>query len=292
MGSINLLLAKVIEENNIDLLVNDVRIVEFEPGYTYGPHSHNSLEVNYIIKGSCFMNVGKESVHYKENDCMILYPHANHLFLVNEQKGCRIIQIDFQIDNFTDLVDEYELKKDLILLYDLVMRSRKFVKLHDAEKIRRCMESIISEKRTKQTMENDLLTRLYFCELFVILSRHIQDTLKIMRPEANKHVTKAIQYINSNYKDVIMVEDIAEQCGISSRYLRKEFKKYLAMSMRDYMIALRISRAVELLSNTSTSVTEIALKTGFSTPQLFSKMFKDKLGMSPTEYRKKLFRKV
>ena len=80
--------------------------------------------------------------------------------------------------------------------------------------------------------------------------------------------------------------------GISSRFLRRYFTQEIGMSCLDYIQALRLNKAKELLWETSKSVTEIALETGYGTPQYFSRIFRQEIGMTPSEYRSSWKEKV
>ena len=90
----------------------------------------------------------------------------------------------------------------------------------------------------------------------------------------------------------MQIEDLAARQGISSRFLRRYFTQEIGMSCLDYIQALRLNKAKELLWETSKSVTEIALETGYGTPQYFSRIFRPESGMTPSEYRRSWKEKV
>lgn len=83
----------------------------------------------------------------------------------------------------------------------------------------------------------------------------------------------------------LSVSYLADICGISVAYLRRIFNQVYSMSPKDYISSLRIDRAKALLENTSLSVSEIAAMSGYSDPCYFSREFKKKTGIAPSEYR-------
>ena len=72
---------------------------------------------------------------------------------------------------------------------------------------------------------------------------------------------------------------------ISPGYLSRIFKKETGMSLSDYIIQRRITIAKQLLAKTNLPVTTIAQKIGLSYASYFTKLFKEKVNMTPQEYR-------
>lgn len=95
-------------------------------------------------------------------------------------------------------------------------------------------------------------------------------------------------YILENIGEHITIDDLAEELNMSKFYFLKEFKSATGKTPYQYLIDIRMNRAVELLKNESLSLSGIALTLGFSDQSHFSKIFKNQLGDSPGAYRKKL----
>jgi two-component system response regulator YesN len=65
------------------------------------------------------------------------------------------------------------------------------------------------------------------------------------------------------------------------------FKKEEGISLTDYIVNVRINKAMEYLRDPQFTVYEVATKTGFNDEKYFSKVFKKKVGVTPTEYKEK-----
>ena len=102
----------------------------------------------------------------------------------------------------------------------------------------------------------------------------------------NDSLRKAIAYIRLNYHSDININKVAEEVGISERYLRNLFSQYLNLSPLDYLNQIRINKAVELLRNTEMSIKEVCFQCGFQSPQYFSRIFKQQMGVSPRDVAK------
>ncbi len=102
------------------------------------------------------------------------------------------------------------------------------------------------------------------------------------------YAEKAVQYIQQNYADKITIQDIADHIRIHPSYLSAIFRKHLNQSVNSYINFHRINVAKQLLRNTDSSITDIALLTGFYDSQHFLKTFKKNTGHTPSEYRNML----
>ncbi len=74
--------------------------------------------------------------------------------------------------------------------------------------------------------------------------------------------------------------------GTGYHWLRRAFKSETGQSLHQYRLQVRLSRAKLLLKNSDSSVEEIARQTGFEDPYYFSQIFKRKMGVTPTSWRK------
>ncbi len=81
------------------------------------------------------------------------------------------------------------------------------------------------------------------------------------------------------------MEDLAHELGTSYSRFRHMFKQHTGLSPKAYMVELRIDKARNLLTSTSLSVKEVAYQLSFDTPYYFMRLFKNKTGMTPTQWR-------
>ncbi|MFQ9738569.1 MAG: helix-turn-helix domain-containing protein [Christensenellaceae bacterium] len=101
------------------------------------------------------------------------------------------------------------------------------------------------------------------------------------------YVYNAIVYINEHYREELSLQSVAEAVGCSYNYLSKAFFEEVGIRFSQYVNNYRMQKAVYLLLNGETSVTDIAYETGFSSVRNFNRIFLAAMGTSPTEFRKK-----
>lgn len=104
---------------------------------------------------------------------------------------------------------------------------------------------------------------------------------------ARDAVAEAVFFMNVKYAERITVADVAEMLGYSQRHLTRLFTKYRGVSPMKYLCELRLNRAATLLAEDALSVTEIAESVGFCDSSTFTKRFRERYGMTPTEYRRR-----
>lgn len=91
--------------------------------------------------------------------------------------------------------------------------------------------------------------------------------------------------IRQNVDKQLDMEKMAEEYHIGYSYFRKMFKSYTGVSPHKYHLELKVMRAKELLLATDKSVKEISYELGFQTIHYFSRLFKEKVGKNPTDFR-------
>lgn len=263
------------------------RYLNVRKGYTYDTHSHEHIEIGFVKEGSCTMQFGDETQVFKRGETMVIYPDAWHSFSVPDQNGCGLIQLEFRINNLSVLEFKENPDDNLLFLYSLLHRTSRYLKISKNNTIRDNMERLLRELE-KPSGSSSSLAKLYFFELFIHLSRRLREQKDLFLDRTDHHVVKALQYIHNNFLENPGVEELAEHCGISSRYLRKLFYSQTGLQMIDYKHQLRMKLASELLKDSNLRLTEIAYRCGYTTQQYFCKVFKDFYGLTPGERRKQM----
>ena len=82
------------------------------------------------------------------------------------------------------------------------------------------------------------------------------------------------------------LSDIAERFHLNPSYFSKRFKTVIGTGFKEYINNLRITKSEKMLLETNKNITEIAFECGFENSNYYGDAFKQKNGVSPTEYRK------
>lgn len=93
------------------------------------------------------------------------------------------------------------------------------------------------------------------------------------------------EFIDGNYETDITLEELATRFFINKTYLSEMFKEQYGMTLKDYLVSVRITEAKRLLRFTNKTTEEIATMVGINGAAYFSRIFKRVEGVTPTEYR-------
>lgn len=98
-------------------------------------------------------------------------------------------------------------------------------------------------------------------------------------------VTRAKQFVRDHVDESINLEQVVQQVGVSRFYFCKLFKKATGMTLTEYVTRVRVEKAKTLLVDPSLRISEIVFAAGFGSIPRFNSVFKQHVGMPPTEYR-------
>ncbi len=104
-------------------------------------------------------------------------------------------------------------------------------------------------------------------------------------PYLDNRIVSALDFIHSNLQNNITLDEICLHVCLSKSHLCHTFKKTVGMSVFEYILSRRLSNAKKYLLTTSTPVSKIATDVGFSDFSYFSKIFKEREGISPSRFR-------
>lgn len=101
----------------------------------------------------------------------------------------------------------------------------------------------------------------------------------------NNVIQKAKEYINANFDKDIGLDEVAEKVFLSSIYFSRVFKQITGENFVDYLMKVRMRKAMELLQNQNYKIYEVSINVGYKNTKYFYRLFKEFTGLTPAEYR-------
>ena len=155
------------------------------------------------------------------------------------------------------------------------------------EQIRKIFESVFLEAENEMPgYITKIKNEIY--NLTILIARNVWNKrqLKYFVPEVdnNKRRIRLIHdYIYANITNNIKIEDLAKNVNMSPRNLSRFIRVSKGVSVHKYIVQIKVNRAVEILTKTKTTLSEVAVITGFSSPYHLSSTIKKYVGKNPSE---------
>jgi xylan 1,4-beta-xylosidase len=244
-------------------------------------HAHRDIELIYVIKGNLQVKVNNEILNMNSSDFLLVNSNEFHSF--QSDKDSLFVVIHF---NFSELSSLLVQKK---LLF--TCNSIKHASPYDQE-LRYVIEDLLTiyMKQDNNVLVEFLekaLKLISILKINYLKNRNLEIGNSTVKNQ-NERLTDIIEYIQSNYRDPVTLEELARLHYISVPYLSKIFKKQTGKTFSQYLSEIRLAYAVNELENSNKPITRIALDNGFPYLAAFNRVFYEYYHLKPVEYRKKM----
>jgi AraC-like DNA-binding protein len=238
----------------------------------------DEYQLIYISSGEgIFESIQCGTQPVTEGTVLLLFPGEWHRFKPNKKTGWDEFWVGFKGDIIENLATQQFLSKENAVLN---------IGLHEI--IIQLFTGIIEKTKEERTGYQPLVSGIVMHLLGEIHSLTKQQRFTADDVTASI-IKKAAIIMRTNIDNNIMMEKIAEELNVSYAWFRKAFKNYTGIAPHQYLLQLRIEKARLLLSDPSLSIKEIAALLNFESAFYFSRLFKEKMGVGPEQYRKNLF---
>jgi len=271
--------------------VNRSKSISHENDLTEIEHHHDFIEIVFITKGKGIQVISGKEYEVSEGDIFILQGFQNHYF--KDAGKAEIINVMFDpVKSSSLLSPDIKIIDGYSALFILEPRYRNRIHfknmLHlgkvDLAKAEYILNSMIHEIKAK-TPGYELFLKNKLEEIIIFLSRKYSE-ISIPKAKSLIRIGKAIDFIESNFRQNIYIQQLAELSFMSVRNFQRIFKDATGHSPNDYLLEQRINHASKLLTDTESAIYDISDQVGITDWFYFSKAFKRKFGVSPLKYRK------
>ncbi|TLS53887.1 helix-turn-helix domain-containing protein [Paenibacillus antri] len=257
----------------------------------YPLHYHDMLELALVVRGTGVEYINGEPHRLQPGSVTFLRPNQMHeIFCDSDNLEVEIYCCMFDISVLfgADIDNDF----GRATFYHNIDQP-SYVDLNDMQldNMTRIFKQMLAEYRGNAFAKNNFV-RCKLIEALILYMRMYRqsehETLSDNRIRSNKMIWEVIQFLNTRYMDDISLEDLARKYGSSVSTISTLIKEALGTTLLQYLHTLRIRRAEGLLSNTTMSIMDVAIETGFQSFRTFSRVFKRIHGVSPREFRNRL----
>ena len=249
-----------------------------------------SISLKKIVKGT--LNYGRTKYDFTNGVLIFIAPRQVMQWdstAVFEQKG---FSINFQEDFLKGTELAHQIKK-----YGFFSYSANEA-LHLSPREEKQIESIVEnieieyqnnqDEFSKDIIISQLSTLLKYANRFY--ERQFLNRKELSNDLLERFKEQLYSYFETGQlheKGIPNIDQIAEKMSVSQRYLSDTLKKETGKTTTEHLQLYLIDEAKNILLNPNKSISEVAYELGFEYPQYFSRLFKKKEGISPSEFREK-----
>lgn len=245
---------------------------EKEKGFIFPGEAHRPLELTYVDKGAVHSVADGVDLLLNQGELVLYAPDQWHMQYAEEEVAASYITISFDLEG--------ECPEGLF--------NRKFSIPQMAVPV---LQQLLREQERPDAHSEDMM----LCYLQILLLTLLRDldhpaqgrlrTTNAVNSE-NEIIRRAQQFISAHIREKLTVPVVARHVDVSPSYLTALFRKNLQISPGEYIRRVKLQESKQMIREDHMNFTEIAAVLQYSTVHHFSRQFKDKFGITPTEYAK------
>ena len=257
---------------NLDAMIYTCGYETCVPSHSYGPVVRSGYLIHYILKGKGIYKTDGHIYPLKEGDAFLIRPNILIYYEADKYDPWTYTWIGFQGIK----IEEY-LKRTSLL-------DTPYFHYGKDDRVRLCHEKMFEAYKLSEN--RDLMMNSILYEYLYLLASKFPRKYIPAKEKKISYVEEALRYIENNYAHRVNIQVIADYLNIERTYLYRLFKDITGSSPQEYLLDFRIRRACSLLKETELPVSDISRSVGYDDALYFSRLFRQKKGRTPTQYRK------
>ena len=244
---------------------------EKERGFFYAGEAHSVLELTYVDQGTMHSVADGRDLTLEQGDMVVYAPDQWHMQYADIDAAPRYVTISFEVSGGS-----------LQMLFDRKIRlPQSAVTL---------LQQMLREQERMEPYADDMIAAQLTQLLLITLRQQNAPAQKLKASNSlnseNEIIRRAQQYISAHIREKLTVPRVAKMVDVSPSYMTALFHKNLQISPGEYIRRIKIQESKQMIREGNMNFTEIAAALQYSTVHHFSRQFKEKFGITPTEYAK------
>lgn len=261
------------------------------PGGYIPWHWHRDVEVVYMVQGTLKFTTNMGEYILQAGEAAFI--NTNVLHLQTPEKHSHVISLNQVFDPALIAGAPMSIYAQKYVEPVLSCRDIDVMIFRPANVQHRKIIDLIRQSQDVSDAQEygyEILVRNYLSAAWMLILKEAEEKLnasKASNPATEERLKKMMLYIQDHYMEKISLEDIAASASISEREALRTFKNNLHMTPFAYLLEYRSRMAAGQLSGTDHAISQIAYDCGFSSPSYFGKVFREAMGCTALEYRKR-----
>lgn len=252
--------------------------------YVREKHWHTSVELFAVLDGRLSFFLNEEEYPLEAGELIIINSNEIHSIYAPEKNETVVLQIPLK------QFEDYFTAQRFIRFRSAARQGRdRTAKIPDNRKLAFFIEELYKVYTAREVGWEFRTMALYYNILFLLVKdyreseaaeKEIQDSRRL------DALSKITTYMREHYTEDLKLSDLASLFGYSDAYLSRMFKKYAKVNFKSYLQEIRMAYAYRELLNTDYTISRIAMDNGFADSRAFSKEFRKRYGILPSEIKR------
>ncbi len=248
--------------------------------------AHDFPEICYVKSGTNNLSLNGHHYRLTAGQMIIYAPLSFHGGDAPSDSNLLIISMKLEDKKIRGLYDRVltlskELQKEYESFFDLITETFRLKEvINDTYKI--------YTGENVSPLELEIIKKEFEAFILKLEKEHVIENSKL----SSKHSAECVQiinYLHSHLCDTLTVERIAKDNNIGTSKLKQMFRELHECGVLQFHIHMKLEEAKRLLRVGEMNVTQISEHLGFATVHYFSRLFKNKIGVSPSNYQKSFY---
>ena len=260
---------------------SSIRIWYSDIPWRYETHDHSAVEIVLVLEGMVTYMIEETVYQVRKGEVLIVPPDMPHSLSMGDNSSRYLFL--FEPDAIMTMRD----------IKSMAVYFHKPFHLRDGSEAHVRIRELLLRARDAYDKREMMWNTVCYSSLLRIYAMLGQRYLSGIKPRSgdglrnmdSEVITAVMTYINNHYREELSLEDVAKFAGFSRYYFSRSFKRQTGYSFKDYLCQKRLQVAMDLLIRTNRSMREVAIESGFGSVATFNRVFREKKGCTPTQYR-------
>ncbi len=267
--------------NDIEERVNDLQLAycgseQCAPGHRFGPNRRECFVLHVVRSGEGRLLLNGEEFRLGEGFAFVLRAHQEAWYEADHENPWNYFWVGFSGVDAETCVRKAGFPKE-----------RPFRPVSCTEKLGEYLDEMLDAHQLNfwNSLRRNANLMLFFSELIQDYTS-TQSLRQSYSYSSSSYVRYVKDYIDRYYEKKLRIGAIAEYIGVNRSYLSNSFRRETGVSPQEYLMGIRIRRAQTLLRESGLMIAEIAQQVGYPDALAFSRIFRQRVGLSPSAYRR------
>lgn len=247
-------------------------------------HWHDHIEINLLLEGAMTYLFNGRQEQVDAGRLIVFWAAIPHQTIAVSESA-PLVCIYLPLADFLSLPIDREVRQSIMQGRFLVERGFETADLIVVPRWEGEWRSGSAARRGLVTEEVRLRIRRFILDNVEMENAETPASPASLAGHGVRHVEQLIDLINSRYANPISVPDLAELAGMHPTTANKAFRTVLGMSVNEYLMRYRITRAMQRLTDTDNPILQIGFDCGFGSSSRFYEIFKQRTGTTPRQFR-------